>query len=55
MDSFSFWILPAIVAIIASAFVSVTNIRARRHASSNELAKRVEELERRVSSIEKNS
>jgi len=53
MDSFSFWILPAIVAIIASAFVTVTNTRARQHASSSDLAKRVEELERRLAGIEK--
>ncbi len=50
---FSPWVLVPIIAIIGWVIVSVTTIRTRQHAASNELSKRVEELERRVSSLER--
>jgi hypothetical protein len=55
MANFSPWVLVPLFAIIASVIVSVTSTRARRHAASSELGKRVEELERRVSSMEKST
>jgi type II secretory pathway component PulJ len=55
MANFSPWVLVPLLAIIASVIVSVTSTRARQHAASSELGKRVEELERRVSSIERST
>jgi hypothetical protein len=55
MTSFSAWVLVPLLAIIGGVIVSVTNTRARRHTTSGDLGKRVEELERRVSSIEKST
>lgn len=53
MAEFSPWVLVPLIAIIGWVIVSVANTRARHHAASGDLAKRVEELERRISSIEK--
>lgn len=55
MADFPFWVLVPIVAIIAWTIVTVTNSRARQHGSSRDLAQRVEELERRIDSIDKRS
>jgi hypothetical protein len=55
MANFTPWVLVPIIAIIGSVIVSVTRTRAHQRAASSELGKRVEELERRVSSIEKSS
>jgi hypothetical protein len=55
MANFSPWVLVPLMAIIGWIIVSVTTTRARQHAASSELGKRVEELERRVSSIEKSA
>lgn len=48
MDAFPFWVLVPIVAIIAWAAVQMSSNRAR----SQELTKRVEDLERRVTALE---
>lgn len=53
MANFSPWVLVPLLGIIGWIIVSVTTIRARQHAASSELSKQVEELERRVSAIEK--
>jgi hypothetical protein len=55
MANFSPWVLVPLFAIIGWIIVSVTATRARQNAASSELGKRVEELERRVSSIEKSA
>jgi hypothetical protein len=52
MANFSPWVLVPLLAIIGWTIVSVVTARARQHAGSSDLSKRVEELERRVSSIE---
>jgi len=55
MADFSPWVLVPLIAIIAWVIVSVANTRARQNAASSDLAKRVEELERRVSAIERST
>jgi hypothetical protein len=55
MANFSPWVLVPLLAIIGSVIVSVVSTRARQHTASSDLGKRVEELERRVSSIEKST
>jgi hypothetical protein len=52
MANFSPWVLGPLVAIIGSVIVSVISTRARQHVVSSDLGKRLEELERRVASIE---
>ncbi len=53
MEHFSPWVLVPIIAIIGWVIVTVTSTRARHNGSTRELHTRVEELERRVTSIEK--
>lgn len=55
MANFSPWVLVPLLAIIGWVIVSVTTTRARQHAASSDLGKRVEELERRISSIEQST
>jgi hypothetical protein len=55
MANFSPWVLVPLFAIVGSVIVSLASTRARRQAASSDLGKRVDELERRVSSIEKSA